>query len=98
MKPAIRIIFAPLFSRDKKVRESGGFLHGQAFGRTIKLDPRSSLILDTLFHEITHVRHPDWTEKMVQDYTKVRMKKMGWREKANYLKLLGSAILEGEEE
>lgn len=98
MKPAIRIIFAPLFLRDKAVRESGGYLHGTASGRTVRLDPRSSAILDTLIHEVTHVNHPDWTEQMVRDYTKVRMKKMGWKEKARWLKLLGNAIIEGEEE
>jgi hypothetical protein len=97
VKPAIRIIFAPLFLRDKKVREAGGYVHGTAVGRTVTIDPRSSLLLDTLVHEMTHCNHPDWTEKMVQDYTKVRMKKMGWKEKARILKLLGNATLEGEE-
>lgn len=97
MKPAIRIIFAPLFKRVKEVREAGLFLHGEAQGRTIRIDPRSSDLLDTLVHEMTHVRHPDWTEQMVRDHTKIRMRKMGWKEKANLLKLFGSAIIEGEE-
>ncbi len=97
MRPAIRIIFAPLFLRDKTVRESGGYLHGTASGRTVRIDPRGSMILDTLVHEMTHCNHPDWTEKMVQDHVKIRMKKMGWKEKARLLKLLGSAIIEGEE-
>jgi len=97
VRPAIRIVFAPLFSRDKKVREAGLFLHGQAIGRTVKLDPRSSHILDTLVHEVAHCNHPDWTEKQVRDYTKKRMGKMSWKEKARWLKLLGSGSLEGEE-
>ena len=97
MRPAIRIIFAPLFLRDKKVRESGGYLHGTAEGRTIRLDPRSSMLLDTLVHELTHCNHPNWSEADVRAYTKKRMGKMGWKEKARLLKLLGSAIIEGED-
>lgn len=96
MRPAIRIIFAPLFLRDKKVKKAGGFLHGTAEGRTIKIDPRSSMILDTLFHEMTHVNHPSWSEQEVRAYTKKRLGKMSWKEKAMLLKLLGHAELEGE--
>ena len=96
MRPAIRIIFAPLFLRDKVVREAGGYVHGTALGRTIHLDPRSSLILDTLVHEMTHCSHPSWTEVEVKVHTKKRMSKMGWKEKARLLRLLGSAMIEGE--
>lgn len=96
-KPAIRIIFAPLFLRDKVVREAGAFLHGNAQGRTIWLDPRGSAILETMVHELTHIAHPSWSEKEVEAHTQRRMKKMGWKEKAHLLKLLGSAIIEGEE-
>jgi len=97
VKPAIRIIFAPLFLRDKTVREAGSYLHGNARGRTIWLDPRSGSLLDTMVHELVHVSHPSWSEKEVEAHTKKRMKKMGWKEKAHLLKLLGSAIIEGEE-
>lgn len=97
MKPAVRIIFAPIFKRDKAVREAGDFLHGTAQGRTITIDPRGSSILDTLVHELCHIRHPDWTEQMVRDHTKIRMGKMGWKEKARLLQLLGNARIEGEE-
>lgn len=97
MRPAIRIIFAPLFLRDKVVREAGSFLHGTAQGRTIWLDPRSSSLLETMVHELTHVAHPSWDEKAVQEHTLKRMKKMGWKAKAHLLKLLGGAIIEGEE-
>lgn len=96
-KPAIRIIFAPLFLRDKKEREAGNYVHGEALGRTVKIDPRSSSILETLFHEITHVNHPDWSETAVREYTRKRVRKMSWKERANLLKLLGGAIIEGEE-
>jgi hypothetical protein len=97
MRPAIRIIFAPLFLREKKIREAGGFIHGRAQNRTIELDPRSSSILDTLVHELTHIDHPSWSEAEVRAHTKKRMTKMGWKEKARLLKLLGSAIIEGED-
>ena len=98
MRPAIRIIFAPLFSKSKRISEAGGYIHGEAEGRTIWLDPRSSQLLDTLVHEITHVNHPDWSEEMVRSYTKLRMKKMGWKEKAHFLRLLGSAKIKGEDD
>lgn len=97
MRPAIKIIFAPLFKRDKRVREAGLSLHGKALGRTMWLDPRSKDILDTFVHERAHIDHPSWTEKEVRDYTKKRISKMSWKEKARILKLLGNAIIEGEE-
>lgn len=97
MKPAVKIIFAPLFKRDKAVRDTGAYLHGKAEGRTIWIDPRSgTTIIDTLLHELTHVRHPDWSEALVRSYTAARMKKMSWKEKARLLQLFGRAQLEGE--
>ena len=96
MRPAVRIVFAPLLRRNKTEREKGLHTHGEARARTIKIDPRSSMILDTLVHELTHVRHPDWSELMVREYVKVWMIKSSWRRKASYLKLLGAATLEGE--
>lgn len=96
MRPAIRIIFAPLHKRDKEVREKGWELHGKALGRTIWLDPRSKDILDILVHELTHIAHPSWEEKEVESHTQKRLSKMSWKEKANLLRLLGSAELEGE--
>ena len=97
MRPAIRIIFAPLLNRGKE--RNGWYTHGETAipGRTVKIDPRSSMLLDTLVHEITHVRHPDWSEQMVRDYVKIWMRKSGWKRKAEYLRLLGSALIEGEE-
>jgi hypothetical protein len=104
MKPAIRIFFAPLFKRPKSFqaggRHEGLYLHGEATvapGRTIRLDPRSSMLLPTLVHEMTHVRHPSWNEKQVDEHTSRRMKKMSWKEKARLLQLLGRANIEGEE-
>ncbi len=97
MRPAIRIIFAPLFRRNKAEREKGLNTHGETVGRTIKIDPRSTWLLGALIHEITHVNHPDWSEEMVKGYVSIWLKKTGWKRKAAYLKLLGSAIIEGEE-
>jgi hypothetical protein len=98
MRPAIRIIFAPLSKRIKEHREQGLNTYGQSANRTIWLDPRNSEILDTLVHELAHVNHPSWSEEEVLDYTKKRMKKMGWKEKARLLKLLGYALIEGEKD
>lgn len=99
MRPAVRIIFAPLFKREKKLREAGGYLHGYTMqpGRTIYLDPRSSSLLETLVHELVHVSHPSWSEAAVQEETERRMKRMTWKTKARLYQLLGSAKLEGEE-
>lgn len=97
MRPAVKIIFAPLFLRNKKVREGGGYVHGEAKNRTIWLDPRSSEIGKTLLHELIHVRHPSWSEAAVITETHKRWMKMSWKEKARLLKLLGAAMLEGED-
>jgi hypothetical protein len=96
VKPAIRIVFAPLFKRDKTVRDAGQYLHGTASGRTVTIDPRSSSLLDTFVHELTHIRHPSWPESAVEEHTKRRLKKMSWKEKARLLQLLGSGKIEGE--
>jgi len=50
-----------------------------------------------MVHELTHVDHPSWTEEEVEAATQKRLKKMSWKAKGRMLKLLGSAIIEGEE-
>ena len=55
MRPALRIIFAPIMSRTKRDRVRGVFVHGTAHNRTITLDPRSSEIGKTLLHEMIHL-------------------------------------------
>ncbi len=97
MRPAVRIIFAPIMSRSKTDRERGLFVHGTAQNRTITIDPRSSEIGKTLLHELLHIRHPDWSEEAIVSETRLRWGKMSWKEKARLLRLLGSARLEGEE-
>ena len=96
MRPAVKIVFAPLFYRNKKEREEGKVTHGEALRRTVKLDPRSSDIGKTLLHELLHVRNPSWSEQAVVTETNRKWKKMSWKEKARMLRLLGSATLEGE--
>jgi hypothetical protein len=98
MRPAVRIIFAPIMSRSKAERERGLYVHGMAQNRTITIDPRSSEIGKTLLHEMLHLRHPDWSEEAIVSETRLRWGKMSWKEKARLLRLLGSAHLEGEEE
>ena len=93
----MRIIFAPIMSRTKADRDRGFFVHGTAQNRTITIDPRSSEIGKTLLHEMIHVRHPDWSEEAVVSETRLRWNRMSWKEKARLLRLLGCAILEGEE-
>ena len=97
MRPAVRIIFAPIMSRTKADRDRGVFVHGTAHNRTITIDPRSSEIGKTLLHEMIHIRHPDWSEEAVVSETRLRWGKMSWKEKARLLRLLGTARLEGGE-
>ena len=103
MRPAVRIIFAPIMSRSKRDRERGLYTHGTTQNRTITLDPRSSEIGKTLLHgagspgRLIHLRHPDWSEEAVVSETRLRWGKMSWKEKARLLRLLGAARLEGEE-
>lgn len=96
MRPALRIIFAPLNNRHKEEREKGLVVDGKTTGRTIWLDPRSSNVGETLLHEMIHVRKPSLSEKEVIAETEKRWRKMGWKEKAKLLSLLGHAKIEGE--
>jgi hypothetical protein len=66
-----------------------------AVGRVITVDPRVPLPHKVLFHELTHVRHPDWSEDRVGAYEELRWSRMSWREKAELLQLLASAEIEG---
>lgn len=97
MRPAVRIIFAPTFHRDKELRRKGLFLHGYTQNRTIVLDPRSSTLLETLVHEMVHMEHPSWAESVVIEETRRRMGKLTWKQRGRLYQMLGSAKLEGEE-
>ncbi len=96
MKPALRIVFAPLFKRHKRERDEDLYLHGVNVNRTIWLDPRSSNVLETLIHEKAHADHPNWSEEEVRSYTAKWMRKSSWKRKAQHLRLLGNALIEGE--
>jgi hypothetical protein len=98
IRPAVRIVFAPIAFRGRKKKDPAEHIHGEAdkANRTIRIDPRLPEIGSTLLHELTHVRHPDWSEEKVTAYEHIRWSKMGWRQKARLLQLLGSAKLEGE--
>lgn len=97
MRPAIKIIFAPLNNRHKVEREKGLVVDGKTTGRTIWLDPRSISIGETLLHELIHMRKPSLSEAGVIAETKLRWKKMSWKEKARLLTMLGHAVLEGQD-
>ncbi len=106
LRPAVRIIFAPIALRNRSGKARGGhtpldpIVHGETVRgfRTIHLDPRLSEVGKTLLHELTHVRHPDWSEEQVTAYEEIRWSRMGWREKAHLYQLLGRARLEGDPE
>jgi hypothetical protein len=96
-RAAVRVVFAPLFGRFKTDRARGLNVHGTASGRTITLDPRSSEIVKTCLHELIHLRNPGWSEEAVVTETAIRYKRMGWKEKARLLQLIGRGTIEGED-
>jgi hypothetical protein len=100
-KGAVRVIFAPLNKRHQDSEEKARKLKIWGLtlipGRTIFLDPRVRFV-DTIIHELLHVRNPGWTEKEVVAETKTRMEQMTWKEKARLLRdVCSAALLEGED-
>lgn len=105
-RPALRIVFAPLFKRDKAERENGTFQRGyvrvptpgasREGTRTIYLDPRCSNIGKTFLHERLHIEHPKWSERQVDSETRRRWEALTWKEAAEIYRLIGKARLEGE--
>ena len=67
-------------------------------GRTIWVDPRDPIAAQTLLHEITHLDNPSRSESWVERETARRWKKMHWREKAELLRMFGTARIGGEDE
>ena len=98
IKPAVRIIFAPIALRERKARDPlrEAPLRGDANGRTIRIDPRLPNVAKTLLHELIHIRHPGWPEERVEAAEEIRWQRMGWREKARLYQMLATARLEGE--
>ena len=93
-RPALRIIFAPLARRRRNEMRVG---QADKPNRTIWIDPRVANVGKTLYHELTHVRHPDWGEERVEAEEDLRWGRMTWKEKARLYQMLGQAVLEGEE-
>jgi hypothetical protein len=94
MRPAVRIIFAPLANRRRNEMRVG---EADKANRTIRIDPRVANVAKTLYHELTHVRHPDWGEERVEAEEELRWGRLSWKQKARLYQLLGSARIEGEE-
>ena len=99
LRPAIRIVFAPLARRGARRHhvDFDAHLQGQTCGRTVWLDPRLPNVAKTLLHELIHVRHPSWSEDRVAAAEEFRWVRMGWKAKARLYQMLGAAKLEGEE-
>ncbi len=99
MRPAVRIIFAPLALRGRNATRFAKCerTHGDACGRTIRLDPRLAEVAKTLYHELLHVQHPDWAEDRVAAHEELNWNRMTWKRKARLYQMLGGARLEGEE-
>ena len=89
MRPAVRIVFAPCGTWRSKDAPKGW--SGERVARTIKIDPRVPHVGHTLLHELTHVRHPSWSETRVVRETARLWKRMTWKQKADLYRLLGTA-------
>jgi hypothetical protein len=84
LRPAVRIVFAPVAPRDKPTR-------------TVLLDPRRSNMAKALHYELLRVAHPSWSKRALRTTVEYRWRRMSWRGKARLYQMLGSAQLEGEE-
>jgi len=93
MRPAVRIILAPILHRYAIERREG-----EAYRRTAWIDPRATHPTKILFHELLHIRYPSWSETRVKYETARRWRKTNWKQRARLLQLLASARLEGEED
>lgn len=91
MRPAVRIVFAPIRNRTR-----GLLVLGESEGRTIRIDPRGKDLVRVLLHELLHVRYPKWSERRVRSEESQRWKRMTWKAKARLLKLLATGSLERE--
>jgi len=102
MRPAVRIVFAPIARRNRSRAEAADetSVAGLSYKRerTIKLDPRMDNLGRTLYHELLHVRHPDWTEERIGAEEELRWNRMTWKSKARLYQMLGTAHVEGEDE
>ena len=98
-RPAIRIVLAPLKRYQSKVeRLKGETVYGMSKDRTIYIDPRAPNPVSTLYHELTHVNHPSWTEEQVEIAEHQWWKKSTWKQKAELLRWLGHAEVKNPKE
>jgi hypothetical protein len=98
MRPAVRVVFAPIARRGRPRGDEAldAPTQGDSCGRTIRLDPRLPNVGRTLLHELLHVWHPGWTEDQVMAAEEYKWTHMTWRKKAALYRMLGNAKLEGE--
>lgn len=83
-RPALRIIFAPLKRHNARGMSAPS-------DRTLWVDPRLPWPAHTLLHEMIHIENPSWSETRVRKETARRWRLASWRQKAEWLKLLGHA-------
>jgi hypothetical protein len=98
LRPAVRIVFAPMSHRYGTYRRDGRKVLGDTRGRVVRVDPRSGTPARILLHELLHVQHPSWSEATVLVEERRRWARMSWRGKARLYQMLGSARLEGDSE
>lgn len=88
VKPAIRIILAPLRRHNAR---------GMQQGRIVWVDARCPWPHHTLLHELIHLDNPSWSETRVERETARRWKRMSWRQRSELLRLFGRARIGGDE-
>ena len=57
----------------------------------VHVDPTRMNVGHTLYHELLHFNHPEWSENKVQRETARFWRAASWREKAALLRLFGKA-------
>ena len=87
-RPAVKVVLAPLARHGAR---------GMQQGRTMWVDPRTPWPHHTLLHETIHMENPSQSESWVRRETARRWARMGWREKAELLRLFGAARLGDDE-
>jgi hypothetical protein len=101
--PSVRIVIAPLKRyQNHKERLKGETLYGMVrpkrAPRTIYLDPRAENIISTCYHELMHIRHPEWDEDQVEIAEHQWWENSTWKEKAEVLQWLAKAEIKNPKE
>lgn len=98
-RPAVRIVFRPLLRRHRGIVTFAQVIvrkgKPERGERVISIDPRVREPARYLLHELIHLERPAASETWVKAETARRWARASWREKAELLRMLGAARMEG---